>query len=97
MTNGKTLNSCDVTFQIYCNDIFLVEMIINSICQDNSNYVLKNEGIWTGFTLETIYMVDILLFLHDVFIMMYIMSYSLVRLLSLSGPKLVFQPQNSRS
>ena len=71
-------------------------MIINSICQDNSNYVLKNAEIWTGFTLQTIYMADIL-FLHDVFIMMHIMSYSLVRLLSLSGSKLAFQPQNSRS
>ena len=32
---GKTLNSCDVTFQIYChNDIFLVKMINNSIWQN---------------------------------------------------------------
>ena len=37
-----------------------------------SNYVLKNAGNWTGFTLQTIYLVDILLFLHDVLIIMYI-------------------------
>ena len=37
-----------------------------------SNYVLKNAENWTGFTLQTIYLVDILIFLDDVFIMMYI-------------------------
>ena len=37
-----------------------------------SNYVLKNAGNWTGFTLQTIYLVDILLFLHGVFVIMYI-------------------------
>ena len=37
-----------------------------------SNYVLKKAGNWAGFTLQTIYLVDILLFLHDVLIIMYI-------------------------
>ena len=70
MTKGETLNSCDVTFQIYCNDIFFVKMINNSI-QQNKNFILKKAGNWAGFTLQTIYLVDILLFLHDVLIIMY--------------------------
>ena len=42
------------------------------------------------------YLLDVLLFLHGVFIMVYIMSYNLLSLLTLSGPKLVFQPQTPR-
>ena len=60
MTKDETVNSCD----------FLVKMISNSI-QQNKNYVLKNAGNWAGFTLQTIYLVDILLFLHHVLIIMY--------------------------
>ena len=40
-------------------------------------YVLKNVGNWAGLTLQTIYLVDILSFLHDALIMMYIISHSL--------------------
>ena len=42
----------------------VVKMINNSIQQNNGN--------WAGFTIQTIYLVDILLFLHDVLIIMYI-------------------------
>ena len=48
------------------------------------------QGIGIVLLLQTLYLVDIPLVLHDVLIMMSIMSYSLVQLLSLSDPKLVF-------
>ena len=55
-----------------------------------------NNSIWQKNIYQTRLLVDILLFLH-VLIIMYIISNSLARLWSLSGPKLVFQPQTSRS
>ena len=45
--------------------------MINNSIQQNKNFILKKAGNWADFTLQTIYLVDILLFLHDVLIIMY--------------------------
>ena len=64
LTKGETLNSCDVTFQIYCNDIFFqLKWSTNQYSKIKRKYVLKNAGNGAGFTLQTKYLVDTVIIL----------------------------------
>ena len=98
----KILNSCDVTFQIYCcNDFFQLNRSTIQYGKIRSNYVFKNAGNWSDFTLQTRYFIFgrysiISTWRDSVFAMVY-MSYGSVNFLSLSGLKLIFQHQNPSS
>ena len=53
---------------------------------------MKDVGNETGFNLQTRYLVDILLFLYDALITLYVMSFSLVSL-QLKWPKTSWGPR----